>query len=243
MTRPTMIRSAVRATVMSVGVATTLVACTGQSSPSALPPPQLASIVNASAPSAPIFGVNLCAAVAIDDRTVLTAAHCLDGKSANEIDVVVGVDDVCESERPRGARHSVQSIDLSVSGRGDGAVLSITTPTPGITPLPIGATPQVGAVVTAWGWGSATPGGPEPCSPSPKILEVVGNERCAHVAEATQVIDFFCAVPVSGPNTCTGDSGGPVLDADGDLVGIVGGGAGCGPTDVGTYWPVETATL
>lgn len=172
-----------------------------------------------------------CSGVLVAPRVALTAAHCLSG-DANRLDVVTG-NAVC-SLRP-GAR--VRVLDARVLP-GDVAVLTLASvPTDARVTAPARA-PAPGDQVVALGFGASTDQATA-CEPRPAPV-IERQQGCAD-ALAEYGLDgdprrYWCGTATSqGRSTCLGDSGGPVLDADGQLVGLVIAGQGCGKDQLGFF--------
>jgi len=197
------------------------------------PPPQLVALLSHSAPANDVSGASFCAGVRVSERTVLTAQHCLRDHD-DPIDTITSAANLCSTATIPGERLAVTG-SRAVPGAVDGAAMTTAT-SDGPRPLKRGPRPQVGQVLTAWGWGAHSPGGQKPCAPEPKRVVVVDSGRCAALFSPEPTLPAFCAVGTDQRNTCTGDSGGPVLDERGRLVGIVSAGRGCDQDAVGSYW-------
>jgi secreted trypsin-like serine protease len=204
--------------------------------------PQVAVVVNASAPRNDLLGSAKCGGTLVGSSMVLTARHCLDGVNAAKLDVVIGAENICRTAEVRGERIRVSAVKTAQPAALDAAVLVLSQPAK--TPsLAAATTPEkeTGRYV-AVGWGST---GRSPTSCHRQTVELVAGARDAcdsgrkaalRWASATQ----FCGVPIAGAdrNTCSGDSGGPVFHLDGDvltLFAMVSWGTGCGVSDVGFY--------
>ncbi|WP_022941609.1 trypsin-like serine protease [Psychromonas hadalis] len=194
-----------------------------------------------------------CGGTLIDNKTVLTAAHCLfdDGKQipSHQMSVVVGEYDL-ESQPAtpritvtRAYIHSDYNTNDSTSGD-DIALLRLSQAVNSITPLPaldLSTTVEVisfGDDVTVIGWGSTVAYAPsETVSPRfPTILREVSlplqtNDQCAvNLGDNYDPKTMLCAAPAEGgKDACQGDSGGPLVYNDGTWkqIGIVSWGAGC----------------
>jgi secreted trypsin-like serine protease len=179
--------------------------------------------------------------VLIDQRWVLTAAHCVQGMSASEIQVAVGAYDLTKFT---GGRTPVKSIRIhpqysSTSLYNDIALVELGVPSP-VAPIALFSgesadnTPPslLGRLVTVLGWGLAD------SATSwyyPEILRqvnlpVVADSTCNAIYTYPISPAQFCAGYYEGKDACEGDSGGPaVVQVDGRWVhaGIVSAGVSC----------------
>ena len=201
--------------------------------------PWIAALLYADDPS--VFYAQFCSGVLIDQRWVLTAAHCVQGMSASEIQVAVGAYDLT---RFTGGRTPVKSIRIhpqysSTSLYNDIALVELGVPSP-VAPIALFSgesadnTPPslLGRLVTVLGWGLAD------SATSwyyPEILRqvnlpVVADSTCNAIYTYPISPAQFCAGYYEGKDACEGDSGGPaVVQVDGKWVhaGIVSAGVSC----------------
>jgi S1-C subfamily serine protease len=170
-------------------------------------------------------------------REAITADHCLAGYTAGHIDVVLGLEDLC---RPHGDEPRVRVTHVRRDASTDVAVLELGE-SPPVTPVPVASQLRGGGHLYAWGWGRRSPSGPLPCHPTAKPLSLTSATACEQAGVHLGGRQF-CALPTTEVNTCAGDSGGPVVDEQGEVVAITSGGRGCGPMDPGSYSPVAAAS-
>lgn len=208
----------------------------------------LVALVNASAPEDDLYSAQFCGGVVIDPWHVLTAAHCVAKRTPSSIDAVVGARNLCRGAAIEGNRISVSAVLPHPSYDPDTARWDLALLTPA-TQAPMETVQSVGddadnADAVALGWGGVSPGGVAACLPKHLSLSILPAAECS---EALDGVDrsfhrdsMVCAVPaLEATDSCTGDSGGPLLVADGRgtarVVGIVSWGRGCGAGTPGAY--------
>jgi secreted trypsin-like serine protease len=192
-------------------------------------PHGLAAIISRAAPIDDAYAFTFCSGALLAPARVVTAAHCLLARS--DVDVLVDPVTLCHPGPIGGQRIRVSWWRVR-AGSSDVAVLHLAQPA-GAPPMTVASRGSSDGTLTAWGWGGPEDG-PPPCRATAKRIQAVDAARCVE-ASTPIAPDAWCAVPAEGPNTCRGDSGGPVLDAHGSLVAIVTGGLHCGPHDAGSY--------
>jgi secreted trypsin-like serine protease len=199
-------------------------------------------------------GSHFCGGMIINENWILTAAHCMDGETANAVSIVVG-------EHDRSAASDVRQT-LSVSGifshanydsntmQNDISLVKLATPVtlnenvqPVCAPDPDDLYEYRKCQCS--GWGTITSGGS--CCPQVLryvVMNVTTNQFCFDAYSASYPIydDMICASDNAGGNdrdSCQGDSGGPltIKEADGTfrVVGIVSWGIGCASGYPGVY--------
>jgi secreted trypsin-like serine protease len=185
----------------------------------------------------------------VDEAWVLTAAHCVDGASPEQIEVIVGIHDLTANEGERIALSQIimhpsytsfgYDFDVALLRLAKPAQLTNTVKTIGL----IGSGDQSlhgpGIIATVTGWGTRAFG----VADYPDVLYEVGvaivsNQVCNAAYEPSYypgVItqNMICAgFAEGGKDSCQGDSGGPLVVPDGQngwlQVGIVSWGIGCG---------------
>ena len=188
-----------------------------------------------------VYSAQFCSGVLIDKSWVLTAAHCVQGMSATEIQVAVGAYDLTKFT---GSRTPVKSIRIhpqfsSTSLYNDIALVELSVPS-AIQPITLFSGESVdntppsllGKLVTVLGWGVAdsTTSWYYPEILRQVSLPVVADSTCNDIYINPVLPSQFCSGYWEGKDACEGDSGGPaVVQVDGHWVhaGIVSAGVSC----------------
>lgn len=174
---------------------------------------------------------HLCGGSILNDDYVITAAHCVDGTSADVIKVVAGSINL---NSPK-SEHNVAKIivhekyDPFDSWKNDIALLKVTTPfktsaTLGHVPLPPkGHVVKANDVAVVSGWGSTRQGGSTVTKLQRVNIFIVDQDECRNMHKGFGFKihpTHVCAYdPQAKKGACHGDSGGP-LTVDGKLVGL-----------------------
>jgi secreted trypsin-like serine protease len=217
--------------------------------------PFAAALIDAS--TSDTLAGEICGAVVVGPREVLTAAHCVtpDGSARprkRPLDVVAG------RLRLKGAapaRVHVVSVRVHPGFNpetlaNDLALLELAHPVAGAARLDDGTAAAVGSAATALGWGSTTAAaaGDFPDAMHQTVIGVEPDSACAQVyGNGYDAATMLCAgVPQGGRDTCHGDSGGPlVTGAPGNsvVIGFTSFGGTCGqPGAPGAYVRAGVAT-
>ncbi|KAJ4392138.1 hypothetical protein N0V93_005761 [Gnomoniopsis smithogilvyi] len=182
-------------------------------------------------------GSHFCGGVLLNAYTVVTAAHCSVGQSASSVKVRAG----SLYWASGGTQVSVSAIKYHPSYDADTtdydvAVWHLASPlaessTIGYATLPTsGSDPASGASLTVAGWGLLTENGSTlPANLRKVTVPVVSRTTCRSQYGTSAITDnMFCAgLTAGGKDSCSGDSGGPIVDSSKVLQGVVSWGYGC----------------
>lgn len=211
-----------------------------------------------------LYNNQFCGGTIITADWVVTAAHCVDDVTPNQVDVVAGVHDLSNPganfQRRTLAQIVVHPGWNTANGDNDIALLKLSAPiaerpaSGGTLPIqhldlvPGNVGDLAGRDVTVTGWGNRKadpPGGPPPDYPSrlhKVTVPVADQASCvAAYAHLNPVTDnMLCAGQLgSGKDACQGDSGGPLAyqnNGTWQLAGVVSWGEGCAhPNYYGVY--------
>uniref|UniRef100_A0A8H7TNR3 Peptidase S1 domain-containing protein n=1 Tax=Bionectria ochroleuca TaxID=29856 RepID=A0A8H7TNR3_BIOOC len=183
----------------------------------------------------------LCGAVLINANTVVTAAHCTVDESGNTLaasSLTVRAGSLKWASGGKTSKISKVTHHPSYSGSTtdyDVAVLKLSTSIATSSTIAYATLTSSGedpsGTITVAGWGLTSENSQSiPADLSYVKVPVIDRATCAKdYSEVNAITDnMFCAgLTQGGKDSCSGDSGGPVIGSDGKLVGVVSWGVGC----------------
>ncbi|EAT41805.1 AAEL006598-PA [Aedes aegypti] len=177
---------------------------------------------------------HICGGSIIGERWILTAAHCVEGETPGQLNVLAGTNSLKEGgelhETDKFIRHKYYN---QPQFHNDVALIRLKSKlqfSAKVKPI-VYWEKEVGAnqSVVLTGWGRTSAGGPVPTKLQTLDLKTISNEECKQKSSGNSNnvgIGHICTLTKSGEGACNGDSGGP-LTLDGKLVGLVNFGVPC----------------
>ena len=226
--------------------------------------PFIVALLNTQFGSTP-FQQQFCGGTLIDQDSVLTAAHCVFGASAEPLRVTVGRTVLDNSNQ--GKVRAVSSISIhplyipSLDDAFDAAVLKLSNPVSGIAPIKLAnanhdSLETPGRLVRVAGWGNTCqqppPSGGCTSNFPNRMREAqvpIVSDTTAEQAYGSSVYFPTLMVAAGSENldTCQGDSGGPLFAKSAGAyrqIGITSFGIGCGaPGFPGVYSEVNNSSI
>ncbi|WEW60199.1 serine protease family protein [Emydomyces testavorans] len=182
-----------------------------------------------------------CAAVLLNAKTAVTAGHCV-RPGAENLRVRAGTNVWCEGGIKTNVSAVITHPDIHLPDN-DIAVIHLTNALPKSSAIgyanlpPQGSDPAPKTKVTVAGWGETKWEGNVSRHLLYATVAVTERPACKKLfAEKNVTItDSMVCASARGKDSCNGDSGGPLYDAAGTLVGIVSFGVECADKYGGVY--------
>ncbi|XP_034195399.1 chymotrypsin-2-like [Osmia lignaria lignaria] len=183
---------------------------------------------------------HFCGGSVLNENYVITAAHCVIGKTAASIKVIAGTINLAAQKSEYNVKNIIihEKYNPNDSWKNDIALLKVEKPfvkSEQIAFVPLPPKDQVvkandKAVVS--GWGRLSQGGPTTVHLQRVNIMIADQEYCKYSYKGSQNVydSQVCAYdPRVGKGSCHGDSGGP-LTVNGRLTGLVSWSRGCADT-------------
>ncbi|XP_065360751.1 trypsin beta-like [Calliphora vicina] len=195
-------------------------------------------------------GLFSCGGSLITRKCVLTAAHCVNGVPASSLTINAGTSKLTDPGEMRQVEESFVSSAYSPNTLDmDVAVLKLNEPVmgPNIATIPLcSKRPDSNQFVRVSGWGVTSESSLIPPNQVRTVrVQVISRENCQNQYAGKALISstMFCASVPGERDSCSGDSGGPVV-YNGQVCGIVSWGFGCGRREFpGVYTNVASSRI
>ena len=204
---------------------------------------------------ADLYNGQFCGGTIVAADWVVTAAHCVEGRTTAYFDVVAGIHNL-GTPNPNFQRRTISQIIKHPGWNpstfdNDIALLKLASPiaernaSGGTLPIKyaklvpdnVGALAGKNVTVTGWGNRAANPpgGNDYPTKLHEVVVPVATNANCKmYYNEPGEITDNMLCAGATGKDSCQGDSGGPLVYNNGgtwQLAGVVSWGVGCANPD------------
>lgn len=178
------------------------------------------------------YGSHRCGGSIYKPNIVITAAHCVEGISTSQLEVVAGTTFWNEGGEQRGVHRALQNKGFSpFTNDYDVAILILDKPferSTSVQQIDLATSNTIvddGSAATISGWGAENEA--ESSSDGLKYVEVnIINQAECKSAYGDMITDNMICAGSAGKDACFGDSGGPMV-VGGIQVGIISWGYGC----------------
>ncbi|KAI4469728.1 polyserase-related [Holotrichia oblita] len=175
---------------------------------------------------------HFCGGSIINADYVLTAAHCIVGRTTANTQVVAGTNTLNAGGVTIGSSSLIAHANYnSATIQNDVALIRVASPiqfTNVISTISLNTADVGAADAILIGWGRTVTGGPLPNNLQRLDTRTITHAQCQQTWGSQVQTNQICALTVAGQGACNGDSGGPlILTSNGLHIGIVSFGVAC----------------